>query len=90
MTATGYLFPSTQHPGPITAVRMGEIVGGCLPPGWTCHTLRHRFATAAYAVERDLRAVQDLLGHAKPETTAIYAAVPEGALRSAVTGIAVV
>ncbi len=90
VTATGYLFPSTQHPGPITAAQLGRIVAACLPPGWTCHTLRHRFATAAYAVERDLRAVQDLLGHAKPETTAIYAAVPEGALRSAVAGIGVV
>lgn len=90
VSETGYLFPSDRHPGPMTPAHLGKIVGDVLPAGWTCHTLRHRFATAAYGVERDLRAVQELLGHAKPETTAIYAAVPEGALRSAVSGIAAV
>lgn len=90
VSANGYLFPSTHHPGPMTAAHVGVLVSRLLPEGWTCHTLRHRFATAAYAVERDLRAVQELLGHAKPETTSIYAAVPEGALRSAVVGIGIV
>jgi len=37
------------------------------------HTLRHRFATVTYAHCRDLRAVQDLLGHASPVTTSTYA-----------------
>lgn len=37
------------------------------------HSLRHRFATKAYRKTRDLRAVQELLGHASPTTTAIYA-----------------
>lgn len=40
----------------------------------TLHQLRHRFATAAYQACQDIRAVQDLLGHASPATTAIYAA----------------
>ena len=44
----------------------------------TLHALRHRFATAAYRVSRDIRAVQDLLGHASPTTTSIYAAVSPG------------
>jgi site-specific recombinase XerC len=43
-----------------------------------------RFATVAYAAERDLMAVQQLLGHAKPETTAVCAQVPDGALMRAV------
>jgi integrase/recombinase XerC len=85
----GFLFPSDNDPGPLTPAHVGVLVSRLLPQGWTCHTLRHRFATAAYAVERDLRAVQELLGHAKPETTARYAAVPEGALRTAVAGVAV-
>jgi integrase len=89
VTETGYLFPSDQHPGPITPAHLGKLITACLPDGWTTHTLRHRFATSAYGVERDLRAVQELLGHAKPETTARYAAVPDGALRSAVGGITV-
>ncbi|HET6299160.1 MAG TPA: site-specific integrase, partial [Kribbella sp.] len=54
---------------------------------WTGHSLRHRFASAAYAVDRDLRAVQELLGHSKPETTARYVATPDGALRAAVAGV---
>jgi len=40
----------------------------------TVHQLRHRFATVAYSAERDIRAVQELLGHASPTTTSIYAA----------------
>lgn len=38
------------------------------------HQLRHRFGTQAYRVRRDLRMVQELLGHADPRTTAGYAA----------------
>ena len=38
------------------------------------HQLRHRFATTAYATSgHDLRFVQEMLGHADPKTTAIYA-----------------
>jgi site-specific recombinase XerD len=52
--------------------------------GWTAHTLRHRFATVAYAGERDLLAVQVLLGHSKPETTRLYVLIPDASLRAAV------
>src|SRR6266705_3448844 len=38
------------------------------------HQLRHRFGTMAYRYRRDLRVVQELLGHSSPETTAGYAA----------------
>lgn len=38
------------------------------------HQLRHRFGTQAYSATRDLLAVQDLMGHAHPNTTAGYAA----------------
>jgi site-specific recombinase XerC len=89
LSDTGYLFPSDREPGPITSHHLSKLVGQALLGVWTTHTLRHRFATAAYLVERDLRAVQELLGHTKPETTARYAAVPEGALRSAVDGVGV-
>jgi integrase/recombinase XerC len=40
----------------------------------TLHQLRHRAATSWYSVSGDLRAVQELLGHASPATTAGYAA----------------
>ena len=84
VTGHGYLFPSQRHPGPITPNAIGRIVSAALPVGWTTHTLRHRFATDAYAGERDLLAVQQLLGHARPETTAIYAQAPDGALMAGV------
>lgn len=62
-------------------------VGAALPEGYTCHKLRHRFATRAYAGSRDLFAVQQLLGHSKPETTSRYVLVPTDALQSAVMSI---
>lgn len=39
----------------------------------TMHQLRHRFASVAYQLSRDLRLVQEMLGHASPQTTAGYA-----------------
>lgn len=38
------------------------------------HQLRHRFGTQTYAVEPDLRRVQEWLGHSNPATTAGYTA----------------
>lgn len=40
----------------------------------TLHQCRHRFATVTYRACKDIRAVQELLGHSSPVTTAIYAA----------------
>ena len=78
----GWLFPSS-HGKHLTPHHLGKIVSANLPDGLTTHTLRHRCATVAYAGSRDLRAVQELLGHAKPETTAIYTAVPDDSVRAA-------
>jgi integrase/recombinase XerC len=80
-----HLFPGRGgHVGPDVP---GRALARLLLGDWTGHTLRHRFASAAYAVDRDLRAVQELLGHSKPETTARYVATPDGALRAAVAGV---
>ncbi len=40
---------------------------------WTTHNLRHSYAGRLYQVSKDLRLVQDQLGHSNPATTAIYA-----------------
>lgn len=40
----------------------------------TLHSLRHRAATELYRHTKDIRLVGDILGHASPATTAIYAA----------------
>lgn len=78
----GWCFPGRTdgHLGP---VHVGRLVAATLPDGWTTHTLRHRFASVAYGSERDIRAVQELLGHASVATTMIYTAIPDGAKRRA-------
>lgn len=81
----GYLFPGPQ--GHLSPDRVGRILGDLLGPGWTAHTLRHAAATAWYEATGDLAAVQELLGHASPETTRIYTAVPLDHLRRAVNAV---
>jgi site-specific recombinase XerD len=51
-------------------------------PGVSNHALRHTGPTLAYKYTHDLRAVQDLLGHADPRTTARYARVVDKALNN--------
>jgi integrase/recombinase XerC len=83
--AAGWLFPS-PHGGHLTPHHLGKLVSRHLPDGLTTHTLRHRCGTVAYAETKDLLAVQTLLGHAKPETTAIYVEVPMDSVRDAMRG----
>ncbi|RZU30481.1 tyrosine-type recombinase/integrase [Blastococcus saxobsidens] len=85
----GWLFPNGKG-GHLTAAYLGRLMRGRLAEHWTPHTLRHRFASTAYAAQRDYRAVQELLGHANVNTTMIYTAVPEGARRAAVTAAAII
>lgn len=85
----GHLFPSPRIAGaPLTPAHVGKLVADVLPGDWTCHSLRHRCATVAYQSSKDLRAVQELLGHMKPETTAIYTQVAPQSLRALIDATA--
>lgn len=90
MRADGTPVRGDRAAGHLSPARVGELVSALLPDGWTTHTLRHRFASAAYRADRDIRAVQELLGHASVATTQVYTAIPDDARRRASTAAGIV
>lgn len=86
MDARGYLFPG-RFGGHVEESYIGDHISRLLPDGYAAHTLRHRFATTAYAATHDLFVVAELLGHESVETTEHYVAMPDGRLREATAAV---
>ncbi|WP_428833619.1 tyrosine-type recombinase/integrase [Leucobacter alluvii] len=83
----GWLFPGAVQ-GHISVEWVGRLASQVLEEGWTLHTLRARFATRAYQIDHDVFAVQELLGHASPETTQRYVKTDSARLRRLVDLVA--
>jgi integrase len=84
LPASGPLVPSRLDGGHLTPAHVGRRLSRLLGPGWTAHTLRHRFAGVAHASTHDLRAVQGLLGHSSLATTQRYVPVRPDVMVAAV------
>ena len=82
----GFLFPGNED-GHLSPMAVGQLVGKLMPPGWSMHKLRHRFATKKLdRPNSNLLLVRDLLGHASVATTQIYTKTNESALRALMDG----
>lgn len=83
----GHMLPGDDA-GHLSPRYVGKLAAMALPDDWTLHALRHRFATRAYSLDRDVFTVQQLLGHASPATTRRYVALDTSSMRSTVDRVA--
>ena len=75
-----WLFPGRSQHQPMTTRQFGRLFkeaakAAALRKTVSLHSLRHSFATHLLERGEDIRVIQALLGHSKPETTARYSRV---------------
>lgn len=80
----GRLVPLHERTARKVITRLGERAG--LARTVASHDMRATFATEAYRKSKDLRAVQELVGHADSRTTEVYTQVTMDSMRSALPG----
>jgi len=81
-----WLFPGRDPMLPVTTRQLSRAVHAAAAMAGISkrvkpHTLRHSFATHLLEQNIDIRVIQVLLGHAKLETTALYAQVATNTIR---------
>lgn len=86
-SSTGWLFPDGVG-GHLSPPYVGTLASQALPEKVTLHMLRHFFASRAYRGTRNIRAVQQLLGHASVAVTERYTAVDDDEIRAAMMAAA--
>jgi site-specific recombinase XerD len=86
----GWLFPGLNPINHMTARHLSRVcketanIAG-INKNVTMHTLRHSFATHLLEARVDIRVIQVLLGHARLNTTALYAQVATDLLKDVIS-----